>query len=73
MLRLQELETFALSSQAQLKRDGQLNRAGQRCRKRPLDQASLISGSPEITENKLISGPFQSYFRDMGKYGKYGK
>jgi len=36
-------------------------------------QASLISGSPEITENKLISGPFQSYFWDMGKYGKYGK
>jgi hypothetical protein len=36
-------------------------------------QASLISGSPKITENKLISGPFQSYFRDMGKYGKYGK
>ena len=33
-------------------------------------QASLISGSPEITKNKLISGPFQSYFRDMGKYKK---
>jgi hypothetical protein len=39
----------------------------------PWSQASLISGSPEMTENKLISGPFQSYFWDMGKYGKYGK
>jgi hypothetical protein len=36
-------------------------------------QASLILGDPEITENKLILGPFQSYFRDMGKYGKYEK